>query len=262
MVETHYFKIEEYNLPVLVINLKSTCIISIPTQIGCLIDCNFCISKDNKFIRNLTSHELISLSQFGASFSNSNNIKLSFTGEGEPFLNLNAINSTIDYFSYSDLFSSFRLCSSGIKPKLFNKITNSVYPIELQFSLHSPFDDTRKRMIPLSQPISDILDGIRMAEDKYSSISINYVLMAHTNDSEKDLIKLSSIIDKNWLIKLNPLLDNSIYQNSQHYDYFYNYLNNKNHNVVLFNKIGSSIKNTIYDTLTYHQGMNTISSCS
>lgn len=57
MIEIIHIKLNGYSVPVTVINL-STRIISIPTQIGCLVGCTFCISSQNKFIRNLTHDEI------------------------------------------------------------------------------------------------------------------------------------------------------------------------------------------------------------
>lgn len=263
MVKTIYFKIDDYDLPIMIINLKDQSIVSIPTQIGCIIDCLFCISKDSQFIRNLTSSEMISLAEASLEEVKNDHVKLSFTGEGEPYLNLKEINKTIDYFSQEKSpFKSFRLCSSGVKPSLFNNITGSIFPIELQFSLHSPFDDKRKEIIPISKDLDVIINSIKLSESKYNQISINYVLMAGVNDHVDDLTQLSSIVDKNWNIKLNPLLDETDFSTSHHHDFFYNYLKERDHNVYLFKKIGSSIKNNIYDTLTYKKGASLISSHS
>ncbi len=55
--------IEEYNLPVMTINLKHSSIVSIPTQIGCAIGCDFCLSSNSKFVRNLKPHEMIQLAE-------------------------------------------------------------------------------------------------------------------------------------------------------------------------------------------------------
>lgn len=258
MVKIEKLKVSGYDLSIMIINLKNESIISIPTQIGCPINCNFCISAESDFIRNLTSQEMIDAATLGVQHSESNNIKLSFTGEGEPFLNVNSINTVITYLTDNCLVSAFRICSSGIKPSLFSKISSTL-PLELQFSLHSPIDSVRKNLIPISKPIKEILSSLSKHSSNFNSISINYVLMRDINDREEDLLELSKIINKSWLIKLNPLLDDEKFNFSNHHDYFKESLINSGHNVVVFNKIGSSIKNKVYDQLTYKRNSTMIS---
>lgn len=258
MVKIEKLNVSGYELSIMIINLKNESIISIPTQIGCPINCDFCISSESDFIRNLTSYEMIDACKLGVNHSKSSNIKLSFTGEGEPFLNIKAINEVIKVLTKDKIVTSFRICSSGIKPYLFSQIESSL-PLELQFSLHSPIDHLRKKLIPISKPIKDILLAINQSSHNFQFISINYVLMDGINDSEEDLLELSKIINKDWLIKLNPLLDDEKYNFSRHHDYFKKYLMKNGHKVVIFNKIGSSIKNKVYDQLTYKKNSDMIS---
>ncbi len=241
--------IDHYKLPVMVISLKDKSIISIPSQIGCAINCDFCLSKNNKFVRNLNFKELEILALEGI---NSESCMISFTGEGEPILNIDNINKSILLLEDNPRIKDFRICMSGIKADNLSLINSMKKSIDLQFSLHSPFDDIRKTLIQHTKPISFIKENILTNQSKFREIAINYVLMRGINDREEDLNELMSIIDSNWLIKLNPLLDETDkYKQSNNVNYFYDILTKNGFKVKKFNKIGSTIKNELYDQLTY-----------
>lgn len=244
-------QVDHYKLPVMVITLKNRSIISIPSQIGCAINCDFCLSKNNKFVRNLSIKELENLALEGISSPNS---MVSFTGEGEPILNIENINKTIIELEDNPLISDFRICMSGIKAENLSLLNNFDKPIDLQFSLHSPFDDIRNTLIQNTKPIEYIKNHIKLNEDKFREISVNYVLIKGVNDSIDDLLKMINILDKKWVIKLNPLLDETEkYKQSDKAEFFKFYLQEHGFNVKRFTKIGSTIKNDLYTQLTYEK---------
>ena len=252
MVKIKKVNIGEYILPVMVINLKSKTIISIPTQIGCIIDCSFCISKKKKFIRSLTKQELILLYNEAKKEAENNDIILSFTGEGEPFLNIKQINKAIHKLENNKEITAFRVCTSGIKPKQLSKITESVKPINLQISLHSPFTEKRQEIIEKSKSVEEIMREVRVNENRYSEIAINYVMIENFNNTMSDVYKLMDIVRKDWVIKLNPLLsDKGDVEVVENKNIFFNILQENGYTVKNFSKIGSEISNKLYDQLTY-----------
>jgi 23S rRNA (adenine2503-C2)-methyltransferase len=253
MIELFKLKIEDYDIPIMTISLKKQCIINIPTQIGCAIGCTFCVSTTQSFERNLTKNEIIKLIDFAMNKSKHTNYLLSFTGEGEPFLNIKNINQVIEHFQTEQSISAFRICTSGIKHNLLNKVISNIKPLNLQFSLHSPFDDKRKSLIPKTKNVKDIIQSMNKYKDNYNEISINYVLVEDFNDSQEDLNELINIIDKNWVIKLNPLLKEDKHIESQNRELFFDTLNDLKFNVKKFNKVGSTIKNNFFDQLTYQK---------
>lgn len=250
-VKTHM--IDDYDLPVMIINLKDYSIVSFPTQIGCAIGCTFCISSLNPFTRNLKSHEMTELINFGISHATSDKVLISFTGEGEPFLNLKEINKTIIANEHNNKITTFRLCTSGIRPNLFEAVTTSIKPINLQVSLHSPFDIERKKLIPKTKPVCDIFNALEAHSERFNEIAINYVLIQDFNDSISDLKALSSLVNKKFVIKLNPLLDDSEFVASDQHEFFHNELFKIGHSVKVFKKIGSTIKNKFYSKLQHEK---------
>lgn len=253
MVNIYTLALGGYDLPVMVIDLKSRSIISVPTQIGCAIGCTFCISSLTKFVRNLNNNELTKLVEFGIGKSKNAVNMISFTGEGEPFLNLKNINSSIESMGNHNKIERYRICTSGIRPNLLSAVVSNFKPINLQLSLHSPFNEKRRELVPNTKDVADILTGIRDSEDIFDEIAVNYVLMSGYNDSDGDLCELKRIINDNWIIKLNPLLDDILYSPSLRGDYFYNELISSGQSVKKFNKVGSTIKNNLYNKLSHEK---------
>ncbi len=245
--------IGEHELPVMLINLKHRSIISLPTQIGCAIGCTFCISADNEFQRSLTADELVELVEFGLQHIKHDDALVSFTGEGEPFLNLKNINQAMSLLHNNDAISHFRLCTSGIRPNLFGKVAKYSKPVNIQLSLHSLNDEVRFRLIPKTKPVEVILESLRAATSHFNEVAINYVLMSEVNDSDDDIDALTQAIDPRWVVKFNPLLDDGPYKPSERTDEFVNSLAKAGQNAIAFNAVGSKLSNGLYGHLTHAQ---------
>lgn len=251
-VKIIHHTIGEHELPVMLINLKKRSIISLPTQIGCAIGCTFCVSSQNEFQRNLRSEELIELVNFGLKNIQHKDALVSFTGEGEPFLNLKNINTAMSELHTNPKISCFRLCTSGIRPNLFESVLTFSKPVNLQVSLHSMDDEVRRTMIPKTKPTKDILSALKQATDHFNEIAINYVLMKGVNDSDRDVDALTDSIDPRWIVKFNPLIDDGgPHKPSSRTEIFLSALYNTGLNAIAFNSVGSKIGNGLYGQLTH-----------
>lgn len=252
LVSVEHIQIAEHSLPVMTISLINKTIISIPTQIGCPVKCQFCVSSESPFVRNLTANEMIQLTD--SALANKENILLSFTGEGEPLLNLDNVNKVMQHYDTNNQIKEYRICTSGAA---INKLANiqSNKPLLLQFSLHSARQEVRSVLIPLSKSLDAIKGVLGTTKHLFSEISVNYVLMKDVNDSDEDLYSLVNYADPTWLIKLNPLLDETQFQKSQRHNHFYDILTQTGFRTKIFNTIGSTIKNDFYSGLTYNNNM-------
>lgn len=190
--------------------LNKRAVLSVPTQIGCINSCSFCISKNAPFQRNLTFDEiskLIELAEIEKHKDLNYPIELSFTGEGEPLYNIKVINQLITHHKILSLFDDFKISFSGKNSALIKKINNK-HLINLQFSLHE-FDETkRKEIIPLSDSFDEIKNNLKSESNNFKSIQLNYL-------NSKDLTNQHLVDFNDWIlsgaskISFNSLLTES-----------------------------------------------------
>ena len=85
-------------------------------------------------------------------------------------------------------------------------------PINLALSLHSPYDEKRKEIMPIANayPIKDILDACKYYIKKTNRrITIEYSLIKGVNDSEKEAKELIRLL-KGMLCHVNLIPVNNV----------------------------------------------------
>ena len=197
----------------------------ISTQVGCPLDCRFCLTAMLGSRRNLTSGEIIGQilyvirdkelrlksSRPGAVFKLTNVVLM---GMGEPLLNLkNVIKSLVIMADPQGLALSPRritLSTVGLIPQITQLAHAPILP-NLAISLSATTDAVRDDLIPVNRkyPIQDLLQACAQFPLKRGQkITFEYVLIGGVNDSDNDarrLVKLlASIRSKVNLLPLNP----------------------------------------------------------
>jgi len=186
--------------------------ICLSSQVGCPIGCKFCATGQMGFKRNLTSTEIISQAYFFAQTEIISNIV--FMGMGEPFLNFdNTVKAAKILNSPSGqnlatrkiVFSTIGIIS-GIE-----KLAKVKEPFRLAWSLVSPFEENRRKLIPYQKlpSIKETIAALANYQKKIRRrVTISYVLLKGINDTKKDieeLIKISRQLDALVnLIAYNP----------------------------------------------------------
>lgn len=187
----------------------------ISTQVGCRMGCSFCASTKGGLIRNLTPSEMAGQiylveNKLGISISN-----IVLMGSGEP---LDNYENVIRFFEIihdergKNLSNrSITISSCGIVPKI-RELSKLNRPINLAISLHSPFDEERKKIMPITNRYS--IEEVLSASKEYSEatgtrITLEYTLIKDVNDREIDADELIRItkgmkVHVN-LIPLNPI---------------------------------------------------------
>jgi len=204
MVETTY------------INRPNKHIICISTQVGCPLKCTFCVSGMRAFKRSLTANEMVSefitVYDKESRAGNEKPFLLSFMGEGEPFLNLEACIITMRacwrYFKYRKENISFAISTSGAKTELLEKLGSATkkLPIKLQVSFHSPVEDIRKMIVPISDPINKIIDAVKNYQNICGgAVDWNYVLCKGINDNPSIAKLIPKVLSPNSHVKFNQL---------------------------------------------------------
>ena len=190
---------------------KNTLCIS--TMIGCPVNCDFCATAKMGFRRNLDVSEIIDqiFLTFSCTEKNINNVV--FMGMGEPLLNYNNVMNALKIILKNEIISKKNITVStiGIPEKIID-FANEEMKIKLAVSLHSPFDDTRKTLIPISKnhQIEDLLKSL----DYYYQvtrvpITFEYILFRNLNDSDADVKKLARI-SRRFSSKINLIPFNDI----------------------------------------------------
>ena len=224
---------------------KTLCISS---QVGCPVACLFCATGTMGFKRNLTVGEILSQVYYFAKIDKISNVV--FMGMGEPFLNYDNVmkaakilNSPLGQnISARKIVISTIGISSGIK-----KLSGEKEQFRLAWSLVSPSEETRKKIVPFKalEPINRVIQAIKEYQKATKRrITIEYVALEGRNDSIEDakkLIKIARSLDSHInLIPYNespalPFLAGNI-------ELLAHELNKANINVTLRKSLGKEIR--------------------
>lgn len=168
----------------------------VSSQAGCKMGCLFCMTGKQGFQGNLTSGEIVNQLRSIPEFKNVTNIV--YMGMGEPFDNLeNVLKSTeIITSEWGMGWSPKRITVSsiGLIPALKKFLEQS--NCHLAISLHTPFDEERKSLMPIQNvyAIADVVEEIRtIFKGGQRRVSFEYIMFDGLNDTPrhvKELVKL------------------------------------------------------------------------
>ncbi len=193
----------------------------ISTQVGCKMGCSFCASTKEGFIRNLNSSEMVNQIYNMEMDLNKKISNIVLMGSGEPLDNyentLNFLNIIHDEKGHNISYRNITLSTCGVVPRIY-QLADKEIPITLSISLHSPWDDVRKNIMPIGNKysINEIIQACKYYFNKTNRrITIEYTLIEGVNDRDRDLEELVVILkDLNCHINLIPL--NPIAEFKQH----------------------------------------------
>ena len=233
----------------------------ISSQCGCPLNCAFCATGQNGFIRNLTSEEITDQILFWKKYILENNIQRKLTnivymGMGEPFLNYKNIVESIENLTNKNIFNSpdrsISISTSFANPEKMKNFFSKFPQINLAISLHFANNEKRSKYMPINNKynLDDIKDFINYYLEKYNKkIFLEYIMIKNINDSKNDadnLIHFVKSIEKNYLIHINIIKYNNTYKNFNSSNYnniikFENYLKHNKINITLRKSFGTEI---------------------
>lgn len=197
------------------INRREKHILCFSSQAGCIVGCTFCASGIiNRFKQSLSGDELFSQCLNVVAemdfIAHPKPLLFSCMGEGEPFLNFDACADVLHRLSHLELPVPIRLAisTSGIKPELIRRLGQMGFkvPLKLQVSLHGPTNEIRHQLVPISQPLSEIIAAVReYSETCHRPVDWNYVLCDGINDKPEHAHLLASLLGSGWHVKFNRL---------------------------------------------------------
>jgi 23S rRNA (adenine2503-C2)-methyltransferase len=198
------------------IPMKEHFTLCISTQVGCALQCGFCLTGKQGFSRNLSCGEM--LGQILAARrdlpSNDRISNIVLMGMGEPLLNyeqtVKAIRMMVSEEGLNFSNRKITLSTAGIIPGII-KLGQEEFTINLAVSLNAPTDDLRSELMPINTtyPLHQLLQACRSYPlPARRRITFEYILLNRMNDSPDQAITLANLLHgircKINLIPLNP----------------------------------------------------------
>jgi 23S rRNA (adenine2503-C2)-methyltransferase len=194
--------------------------ICVSSQVGCAVNCQFCLTAKLGLQRNLTAGEIagqvVAVLDRHRVQVGRDRVNLVFMGMGEPFLN------------YDNFMAAVRLLvrEVGLSPQRMTVSTSGIVPgIErfaeeppdlrpkLAISLNAPNDAIRAEIMPINRkwPISSVIDAVRRIPLRpRERITFEYVLLGGVTDRPEHarevarLVRGTGLAAKVNLIAWNP----------------------------------------------------------
>jgi len=190
--------------------------ICLSSQVGCAVDCQFCMTALLGVKRNLSAGEIVG--QVLAVLADQqvsppqDRVNLVFMGMGEPFLNYANFMKAARLLAEGVAIPESRMTVStaGIVPKIYDFGKEPVRP-KLAISLNASNDELRTRLMPINRKWN--LEQLMQAARGFplrprERLTFEYVLLDGVNDSEQNarevLALTSGMRAKINLIALNP----------------------------------------------------------
>jgi 23S rRNA (adenine2503-C2)-methyltransferase len=190
--------------------------ICVSSQVGCPVDCQFCLTALLGVKRNLTAGEIIG--QVCAVLTDQDitppneRVNVVFMGMGEPFLNYDHFTQAVRLLVEGVGIPEGRMTVStaGVVPRIYDLGKEEIRP-KLAISLNAPNDELRARLMPINRKW-DLARLITAARDfplrNREKLTFEYVLLDGVNDSQLHARELAELIRgvraKVNLIALNP----------------------------------------------------------
>ncbi len=164
--------------------------ICVSSQIGCAVNCQFCLTAKLGLLRNLTPGEIagqvVAVLDRHRVELNKNRVNLVFMGMGEPFLNYDnfmaAVRILIDEVGIAA--SRMTVSTSGIVPGILRFAKEEIRP-KLAISLNAPNDEVREAIMPVNRKwdIAAVLDAVRQIPFRpREKVTFEYVMLGGVTD--------------------------------------------------------------------------------
>ncbi|MCK5696211.1 MAG: 23S rRNA (adenine(2503)-C(2))-methyltransferase RlmN [Desulfobacula sp.] len=178
----------------------------VSSQVGCVQNCQFCLTAKGGFVRNLNISEMIAQIRDARYYliqKNLNPLKLSnivFMGMGEPLSNYKNLVKALEIITDSDYglkFSPRRVTVStcGIVPKITQLGLDT--SVNLAVSFNATTDKARSFLMPINKkyPLNRLLEACRTFTMKpRNKITFEYILMKGVNDTKEDAQRLVKLL--------------------------------------------------------------------
>lgn len=169
----------------------------VSSQIGCKMNCLFCMTGKQGFTAHLTANEIINQIQSLPETESLTN--LVFMGMGEPLDNVDELFKVLEILtaSYGYGWSPKRITVStiGVRQGLKRFLDES--DCHLAVSLHSPYPAERLSLMPMEKafPATEVIDLIRQYDFSHQRrVSFEYIVFKDLNDSKAHAEQLARLL--------------------------------------------------------------------
>ncbi len=180
--------------------------VCISTQVGCSLDCTFCLTAKLGLLRNLDAAEII-----GQFLAVQNYLRETYNtpprltnvvmmGMGEPLANLGPLRDAIQHMIHAR-------CGLGLSPRRITVSTAGIHQnfqeiidlgVNLAISLNASTNEQRNTLMPSANKICSLPELLAVCRNlplpNRRRLTFEYVLLKNINDSAQDAIRLANSI--------------------------------------------------------------------
>lgn len=172
--------------------------ICVSSQAGCKMGCIFCMTGRQGFQGNLTSNEILNQFRSLPEFNSLTNMV--YMGMGEPLDNITEVLKSLDILTneWGYAWSPTRITVSTVGLIAGIKEFLEKSRCHLAVSLHSPFDEERRKLMPIQRTntVKEVLDIIRNFDfNSQRRVSFEYILFKGINDTSSHIKELARILN-------------------------------------------------------------------
>ncbi|HPE55077.1 MAG TPA: 23S rRNA (adenine(2503)-C(2))-methyltransferase RlmN [Bacteroidales bacterium] len=186
----------------------------VSSQVGCRMGCRFCMTARQGFQSNLTAGEIVN--QIRSLPERDSLTNIVYMGMGEPMDNYHHVIQSLEILTadWGFAMSPRRITVSTIG--IIGTMTKFLNDSEchLAVSLHSPFDDERRMLMPVqnNHPIEEVLKVIREYDmSRQRRVSFEYIMFKDLNDTPRHVNQLARLLNgircRINLIRFHPIPD-------------------------------------------------------
>jgi 23S rRNA (adenine2503-C2)-methyltransferase len=169
----------------------------ISTQVGCAMQCSFCLTGTFGLERNLTTSEIVNQVCAVRKDYSVDNIVL--MGMGEPLHNLDNVINALEILYAATGFDygprKITLSTSGLVPEM--RELGQRIKVNLAVSLNATTDEVRDELMPVNRryPLAELMEACRQFPlPPRQRITFEYILIRGVNDSQADAKRLVKLL--------------------------------------------------------------------
>jgi len=183
--------------------------ICVSSQVGCAVNCQFCLTARLGLQRNLTAGEIagqvVAVLDRQRARVGRDRVNLVFMGMGEPFLNYDNFMAAVRLLVHEVGLSPQRMTvsTSGIVPGIerFAQEPADIRP-RLAISLNAPNDEIRTAVMPINRKwsIAQVIDAVQQVPLRpRERVTFEYVLLGGVTDRPQDARELARLVRRTGL---------------------------------------------------------------